>query len=153
MQAVKALILSQDLLWIIVEQATYANPLPCCPRMAGKTVSVIPRTHDEYHRMIDNPFRGPSRKRVIRLNAANNIVELISDYPIGSYMLRYVKQPNPIILVNLSGDVSIRGEQSESTGSLPDFLHEEILSRAVVLAIQSRSFLAGKQGERQTTTT
>ena len=67
-----------DLLWIIVEQATYANPLPCCPRMAGKTVSVIPRTHDEYHRMIDNPFRGPSRKRVIRLNAANNIVELIS---------------------------------------------------------------------------
>lgn len=143
----KLFAIPESLLWIIVEQATYGD-VPCCPRLSNKTVRVIPLKHDEYHRALDNPFRGPSKNRVLRLNATNNIVELVSDYPIGSYTLRYVKQPNPIILVNLSDGVTIRNESTESTGSLPDFLHEEILSRAVMFALKSRSYLSTK-GERQ----
>ena len=137
-----------DLLWIIVEQATYENADEC-PRMNGQTVQVIPVRHDEYHRVINNPFRGPTRRRVLRLNFADNKVELISDYPIGSYMLRYVKQPDPIILVNLSDGLSIRNKSEEMTGSLPDFLHEEILDRAVVYALQSRSYLSTRNERQQ----
>lgn len=140
--------LPENLLWIIVEQATYSE-IPDCPRLSGGTVAVIPLKHDEYHRTANNPFRGVSRRRALRLNASNNVVELISDYPIGSYMLRYVKQPNPIILVNLPEGLSIRNETEASTGSLPDFLHEEILSRAVAYAVQSRSYFSSRNERQQ----
>lgn len=143
----KLFALPTSLLWIIVEEATYGT-VESCPRLSNKTVRVIPLKHDEYHRTLNNPFRGPSKTRVLRLNATDNIVELISDYPIGSYTLRYVKQPNPIILVNLSDGVTIRDRFTASTGSLPDFLHEEILSRAVMNAIRSRSYLSPR-AERQ----
>lgn len=143
----KLFAIPSSLLYIIVEQATYGE-VEACPRLSNKTVRVIPIKHDDYHRTLDNPFRGPSKNRILRLNATDNIVELISDYPIGSYTLRYVKQPNPIILVNLPEGVTIRNESLVSTGSLPDFLHEEILSRAVMLALRSRSYLSTK-GERQ----
>lgn len=52
-----------------------------------------------------------------------------------TYQLRYVKKPNPIILIDLTNDdVSIEGSQTESECELPSQLHQEILERAVTLA-------------------
>lgn len=127
-----------NLLWIIYEQVKYATETGCvCAD--GEYAEVIPATHDELHRRLRNPFRGPRLYRVLRLNIADNLVELISDYPIGSYLLRYVKEPTPIILTDLGDGLSIDGEVNEMTCELPDIVHPYILDYAVRLAIQSRS--------------
>lgn len=126
-----------DLLWILYEQATFASGTGCvCAD--GKIAEVIPATHDELHRRLRNPFRGTLKYRVLRLNSADNQVELISDYPIGSYTLRYVKEPKPIILTTLTDDLTIDGEHTAMTSALPAVTHSEILDKAVILAIQSK---------------
>lgn len=53
------------------------------------------------------------------------------------YRIRYIKRPNPIILVNLSGiqnSLTIQGQSTAMTSELSEELHEEILQRAVELA-------------------
>ena len=68
------------------------------------------------------------------------IVEIIGRFINGTsrtYKLRYIRRPNPIILVNLStidDTLSINGNVSASTCELPEHIHEEILQRAVELA-------------------
>ena len=132
-----------DLLWILYEQATFTSDTGCvCAN--GKVAEVIPATYDELHRRLRNPFRGTLKTRVLRLNSTDNQVELISDYPIGSYTLRYVKEPQPIILVALTDDLSIDGETSAMTCALPEVTHTEILDRAVALAVQSKMLGASK---------
>ena len=127
-----------NLLWIVYEQVKYDESTGCvCAD--GSYAEVVPATHDELHRRLRNPFRGPKLYRVLRLNITDNLVELISDYPIGSYLLRYVKEPTPIILTNLSDGLTIDGESDEMTSALPDFVHPYILDYAVRLAIQSKS--------------
>lgn len=137
------------LLWIIVENAQYAENACVCA--SERHVDVIPVQHDELLRILKNPFRGPRLHRVLRLNSADNTVELVSDYPIGSYMLRYIEEPNPIILVELPDGLSIDGKTAVQSGSLPDFLHEEIVERAVTLILQSKSIITNRQGNNKTT--
>lgn len=64
------------------------------------------------------------------------VIELIGNNPLkGTYTLRYVKKPSPIILTDLSEiDVSIDGRQSITECELPSNMHREILQRAVELA-------------------
>lgn len=126
----------KDLLYIVWEQVQYKENK--CPCKSFKRVPVIPVTHDELHTRLENPFRGPKCRRVLRLNAADNRVELVSDYPIGSYIIRYVKEPQPIVLAPLSWEMNINGVTTPQTSFLPDILHEKILEDAVALAIQSK---------------
>ena len=126
-----------NLLWIIYEEIHYAADTNCvCAD--DKYCEVVPATHDELHRRLRNPFRGPRLHRVLRLNSANNIVELVSDYPIGSYTLRYVKEPTPIILTDLSDGLTIMDEDTAMTCMLPEITHHAILEVAVKLGIQSK---------------
>lgn len=53
------------------------------------------------------------------------------------YQLRYIKEPAPIILVDLAtdfGDLKIKGQSGVSQCELPEEMHQEILERAVTLA-------------------
>lgn len=53
------------------------------------------------------------------------------------YRMRYIRRPNPIILVDLgsiSNSLTIQGETGPMTSELSEELHEEILQRAVELA-------------------
>ena len=125
-----------NLLWIIFEQATYADDTDCvCAD--GQIAEVVPATHDELHRRLKNPFRGPRLYRVLRLNAGPDVMQLVSDYPIGSYMYRYIEEPQPIILTDLTDDLSLDYVSQASTGSLPDIVHPIILDMAVRLALQA----------------
>ena len=125
-----------NLLYIIFEEIKFSSYLSGC--IKGAAALVVPATHDEIWHRFKNPFRGPSKQRVLRLNADNNIVELISDYPIGSYLLRYVEEPKPIILINLPDGLSIEGISKQTECKLPDIVHHTILNDAVMLAIQSK---------------
>lgn len=101
----------------------------------GSEALVFPTTQDDYWRLSKNPFRGPSDSRVLRLDNNSNIIELISKYNINTYLIRYLVQPSPIILDDLSSyDMTINGVSEITECKLNPVLHRVILTRAVTLA-------------------
>ena len=98
---------------------------------------VIPIRQDEYHNIKNNPFRGPSDKRVIRIDTGSSVIELISKYTIQSYFIKYLSKPKPIILQDITDEnLSINGETKRMGCELNTVLHRTILERAVALAIK-----------------
>ena len=98
---------------------------------------VIPVRQDAYHSIKNNPFRGPSDKRVIRIDTGSSVIELISKYTIQSYFIKYLSKPKPIILQDITDEnLSINGETKRMGCELNTVLHRTILERAVALAIK-----------------
>lgn len=105
----------------------------------GKEILVTPITQDEYYRIMENPFRGPSVRRALRLDIEGNIVEIITPYSIEGYKVRYLSKPKPIILEELPDNLSINNETSISGCELNPAIHRLILERAVRLALVSKA--------------
>ena len=98
---------------------------------------VTPVRQDEYHNIKNNPFRGPSDKRVIRIDTGSSVIELISKYTIQSYFIKYLSKPKPIILQDITDEnLSINGETKRMGCELNTVLHRTILERAISLAIK-----------------
>lgn len=125
--------ISNDILFMIYEQCTLSDENNC---INNKIVSVVPTIHDDLDKVLKNPFKSPNNRKVIRLDFDNKI-ELISKYNISNYKVRYLKKPNPIILVTLD-DLNIDKKQEVSNGETNPILHERIVQRAVQLAVQSK---------------
>lgn len=125
-------------LWFITYEYAILNDskLPCKQNI---NALVVPVTQDEFYRVYNNPFKGPSNKRVLRLDSDNNIIELISKYNIDKYVIRYISKPTPIILEDLTEDLSINGESKKTECILNTSLHRKILDRAVLLALTSKN--------------
>ena len=68
----------------------------------GTEATIVPVSQDNFYKIQRNPFRGATQGRALRLDNSDNIIELVSDYNIDKYLIRYVKRPRPIILVNLN---------------------------------------------------
>lgn len=134
--------LPEDIAFITLEQVIFDDELLGC--YDGSVASVYPITQDEYERVKNNPFRGPTKYKVIRLDPGDNLVELISKYKIGTYLLRYLSRPNPIILEDLPNELTINGENTERECELNPILHDTILTRAVQLALQSKGISVDK---------
>ena len=127
--------ISNDILFMIYEQCTLNDKNNC---INNKIVSVVPTIHDDLDKVLKNPFKSPNSRKVIRLDFDNKI-ELISKYSISNYKVRYLKKPNPIILVALEDNLSINnGDTKVSNGETNPILHERIVQRAVQLAVQSK---------------
>lgn len=127
--------INNDILFMIYEQCTLSDENNC---INNKIVSVVPTIHDDLDKVLKNPFKSPNSRKVIRLDFDNKI-ELISKYNISNYKVRYLKKPNPIILVALEGNLSINnGDTKVSNGETNPILHERIVQRAVQLAVQSK---------------
>lgn len=121
-------VLPEDLLYITYE---------VCKNTSMREFPVYPVSQDELSKIINNPFRGPSKHRVLRLDNGTNTVEIISNEEIAMYDIRYIRKPNPIILTDLEDDLSINGISEESECELDSSLHRTILDRAVALALQT----------------
>lgn len=117
--------------WYIVYESVELGDAYC---ENNSTVEVIPVRQDEWHKIKNNPFKGPNRRRVIRIDCGKDKVELISTGPIKNYLVRYISKPSPIILTTLEGNLKIDGEQQISTCKLNQALHRLILEKAVELA-------------------
>ena len=131
-----------DVMYIIYEAVRLKDDSLGC--YSGTVINVQPITHDEYNKIKDNPFRGPTRYKALRLdtndNQPINCVEIISKYACDEYIVRYLKKLNPIILVNLDdSNVSIDGETKKQDCELNSILHEYILERAVGMALRTKS--------------
>ena len=125
--------IEDSVLFMIYEQCTLSDENNC---INGRIVSVVPTIHDDLDKVLKNPFKSPNSRKVIRLDFDNKI-ELISKYNISNYKVRYLKKPNPIILVTLD-DLNIDKKQEVSNGETNPILHERIVQRAVQLAVQSK---------------
>lgn len=130
--------------YIIYEQVTFEDEALGC--LNGTIANVVPVSHDDIYNILRNPFKGPSKKRVLRLDLRNAvldqknpIVELISKYNIKEYLVRYIGQPTPIILTDLGNTgLSINGITEKTECSLHPALHRVILDMAVGMAISSK---------------
>lgn len=124
-----------DILFMLNEKIYDADGLPYV---------VIPLHYKEYDRLLSLPYSAPLKKQVWRLYHTTLLIALISelipadDKDYSNYTIRYIKQPRPIILTNLSSEVNssltIGGQSSASTCELPESVHYEILRKAVELA-------------------
>ena len=127
--------IEDSVLFMIYEQCTLSDDNNC---INDRIVSVVPTIHDDLDKVLKNPFKSPNSRKVIRLDFDNKI-ELISKYNISNYKVRYLKKPNPIILVSLEDNLSINnGDTKVSNGETNPILHERIVQRAVQLAVQSK---------------
>lgn len=133
-----------DDLWFITYEAVNLKDdgLGC---MSGEDISVIPITQDEYHRIRKNPFRGTNERRALRLDLSGKVVEIVSKYNVERYLVRYLSRPAPIILTDLTDNLSINGISVKTECELNPVIHRAILERAVKLAIISRVPNTGKE--------
>ena len=115
--------------------------------------AVKPITHDDYESIRDNPFRqstsSTSWDRALRLDLSysagtEQIIEIIYPITLASYKFRYLKYPTPIILEDVFPDekfdeyyYDIRELSTATTSELDISVHQEILNKAVDLAIKS----------------
>ena len=126
-----------DICYIVMEYATLSDDKAC---LGDAKLEVIPITHDELLRTLNNPFRGMTDRRILRVDEDDNI-SLYSKQALGSYNIVYVKNPSPIIVANLTElygqDATIDGVSVETQCNLPEIFHREILNRAVLAAKQA----------------
>lgn len=120
-------------LWFItLEESIFNDDSYEC--LKGNIMEVVPARQDNLYSLLDNPFKGPSERRVLRVDI-NGKIKLYSKYKISKYIVTYVEQPSPIILENLSNyDLSIEGISTESESNINPILHRAVLERAVALA-------------------
>ena len=120
------------------------------------TLQVKPLSYKEYERLMSRPYKYPPKGQAWRLDVGmapvvttsttpetKRIVEIITRISSNmSYYLRYVKNPDPIILPDVQGDTNVSHENTlpvngsivPATCKLPSHLHQQILNRAVMLA-------------------
>lgn len=134
--------LPNDIAFITMEQVTYNDESLGCYN--GSTATVYPVTQDEYSRIKNNPFRGPTKYKVVRLDSGENAVELVSKYKIEKYLLRYLSKPKPIILEALPNGLTIEGVSEKTECTLHPILHDTILERAVQIALQAKGISVTK---------
>lgn len=132
----------KDDVWFITYESVELIEGAYCKN--NPVVKVIPMRQDEWHRAKDNPFRRPNKRKVVRLDNGSNISELISEYPLQNYLIRYLSKPTPIILVPLEDGLSIDGLNRVTECKLNTVLHRTILERAVQLALRRIPSQAGK---------
>lgn len=120
------------------------------------TYVIVPLNYKEYDREMSKAYSQPLKKQAWRLfqNQSSGFdvqSELIPIWDISKeltkeeptkeavYRIRYVKRPDPIILVDLPDGLTIDGVSKVSECTLNPILHIDILNRAVELAIATRS--------------
>jgi len=130
-----------DDVFLIIYESVKCNVNNC----GEKELSVVPKTHDEFNIQYGNPFKRPNKNKVWRLDISkinnNKIVELISSFTISEYKIRYIKYPKPIIISDLNisfpnENLTINGFSSIQQCELDQEIHNEILDRAVELALR-----------------
>ena len=138
--------------WLDVQTSTSdSSPIVVVPsedtgsKRAG-VYTVVPIDYDEYTRLMQKPYKYPPKNQFWKLdtgyddNDRSPIVEVIGRQKENStyrYHIRYIKNPEPIVLVNLADiaeDLSIEGVSTVSPCKLPRHLHDEIIQRAVEIA-------------------
>ena len=111
--------LPEELWFIILEEVKFHSDDEC---INNKSAEVIPVRQDALLSTLKNPFKGPSEKRVLRVDVGGKIA-IHSIYPIKEYTITYIVSPNPIILTDLESGLTIEGQNKESSSNVNPILH------------------------------
>lgn len=128
-------ILPDDMYYILQENVKLSNK-------KGK-VEVIAEDLDYINKSIKNPFRRPNKNKVLRTQIGDKRVRLYSSEPVTHFKIKYIKKHSPIVLTDfttdpdLLGTETINGKNKPTMTELPEFLHDKIIKRGVLLAIKS----------------
>lgn len=122
--------------WFITYESAYLDDAKCG---SYNPIDVVPVTQDEYNEIKNNPFRGLSDRRALRLDLSDGVVEIVCKYIVNSYYLRYLRKPKPIVLVDMPNQLTIDGEGKTSACELHEAIQQKILDRAVMEALQSKT--------------
>lgn len=136
-------------LWAIVyETVTLSSEDPC---IDGKEVEVYPTTLDSFSKIKKNPFRSNYKNRALRLDIANNKVEIVTSYDIEKYIVRYLVKPAPIVLVDLkAAELNIEGVDTPQIGELNPIIRRRIVEEAVMIAKRAyAAVLRGSASQQQ----
>ena len=112
----------------------------------GIEILVVPTPQDELYKTKNNPFKGPNRRRALRLDCGNNRIEILltpqykDDF--NHYKMGYLSKPSPIILTDLTEGLYINNENKKTECKLHSAIHRTILENAVRMAISSKSITA-----------
>lgn len=104
-----------------------------------KYLMVVPIDRVTFDMKMSKPFKYPLKHQAWRLltsTSSKRCAELVPgpNDTVNSYIIRYLRRPNPIILEDLPDGLTINGDSKAQNCSLDENLHEEILQRAVELA-------------------
>ena len=133
-----------DIRYIINEQLKMSNQADNCVK--DSFILVQPILHDEIDKVVNNPFRF-NNKRALRLDTSynnSNYIEILSKDKehIAYYQIRYVKNPEPIMLYTyaqypndtIDGVTPPTILPTGDLGSLPKETHRQIVEIAAKLA-------------------
>lgn len=149
---------STDVLYILNEKmiATSGN--------TKKDYVVVPLNYKEYDREMSKAYAQPFKKQAWRLfqNSQTGFdvqSELIPIWDISdaatasspsvtlSYKIRYVKRPDPIVLVSLPNGLTIDGFDDVTECTLNPIVHMDILNKAVEIAVSTRGRIAPSRNQ------
>ena len=100
---------------------------------------IVPIHYKEYERLMKKPYKFPLKSQAWRMfvnskdGKLSEIITNIND-KVDSYIIKYVKKPTPIILLDLEDGLTIQGESKSTECKLSKTIHRDILNRAVILA-------------------
>lgn len=151
-----------DVLFILNEKLVVTEGDPVTKK---ENYVIVPLNYKEYDREMSKAYSQPLKKQAWRLfqnqsagfDVQSELIpiwdiseDLTGDDPtkVAVYKIRYVKRPDPIVLVNLPDGLSIDGVTVQTECTLNPILHVDILNRAVELALTTRGRVSNRsQGE------
>lgn len=136
-----------DDLWLITFEEVVIGSKDKC--LNNKRLSVVPTTQDKLSKILKNPFKGANDNRALRLNIADNVVEIISKHEVKRYYVRYIKKLTPIILTDLTDSTSIAGLNKRTECMLHESIHKDILATAIDMAKQMKYAIYSALNEQQ----
>tara|TARA_R100000152_G_C6768661_1_gene194230 strand:+ start:1195 stop:1872 length:678 start_codon:yes stop_codon:yes gene_type:complete len=112
--------------WFAINEECEIRYMDCNGSLVTDRVGVKVIQHDDYNKIIKDPFNKPDRNQIVRL-MHQNFSELISDgsLSIDKYFLRYLKEP---ITMSLSEGIDCE---------LANHTHTEIVTMAVGMALEN----------------
>lgn len=129
--------IANNILHIISERVEIGSLSCCNPEDNKKWVNVAPVKYDEINKVLENPFRRPNNRQVLRMDEGTNRVKIISKASVYKYEYDWLQKPSPIIVSDLPAGFSINGVSTAQTSTLDESLHRPIIKYAVQLAAAS----------------
>ena len=136
---------STDVLFILQEKLLVKSPSDS----QYSFYTIKPISYTEYDRLMSKAYASPMKRQAWRLfqNQSTGFDILSEIIPANAvnvtnsdivYRIRYVRRPKPIILEDLPDGLQIDGYTKETTCEINPILHQDILVRAVQLALASK---------------
>jgi hypothetical protein len=114
--------------WITIQELTNITYSDCNGNVSKEDVYTRPIQHNDYSKLINNPFAKPNINKVLRLTTLEGVELLHStNSKVNSYKMRYIKKP---IQMNSQSNPNVNCE-------LPELVHQEIVNQAITIALEN----------------